>query len=81
MEALFDAADDDSATGGPDLYRRIYPLLAVVDAHGVRMLDEAACAEIVEAVIECAAAAPTGPRRRCEETPHEHAVLRLARNN
>ena len=62
VEALFDAADDDSATGGPDLYRRIYPLLAVVDAHGVRMLDEAACAEIVEAVIEVRRRSPDGPK-------------------
>ncbi len=38
VEALYDAADDDSATGGPDLARRIYPSVAVVTAAGaVRM--------------------------------------------
>src|SRR5690242_796785 len=28
MQALYDAADDDSATGGPDLSRRIWPIVA-----------------------------------------------------
>ena len=28
MHALYDAADDDSATGGPDLTRRIFPVVA-----------------------------------------------------
>ena len=27
VEALYDAADDDSATGGPDLTRRIFPVV------------------------------------------------------
>ena len=35
VEALYDAADDDSATGGPDLTRRIYPLVSIVDVDGV----------------------------------------------
>ena len=34
VNALYDAADDDSATGGPDLTRRIYPVVVNVDAHG-----------------------------------------------
>jgi proteasome beta subunit len=25
MQALYDAADDDSATGGPDVSRRVFP--------------------------------------------------------
>jgi proteasome beta subunit len=42
VEALYDAADDDTATGGPDLNRRIYPVVVVADARGaVRMPDEA----------------------------------------
>lgn len=42
IEALYDAADDDSATGGPDLTRRIYPVVAVATAAGtVRWSDEA----------------------------------------
>ncbi|HLS14042.1 MAG TPA: proteasome subunit beta [Beutenbergiaceae bacterium] len=34
LHALVDAADDDSATGGPDLLRKIYPVVARVDARG-----------------------------------------------
>ena len=40
LEGLYDAADDDSATGGPDLARRIFPVVATVDAQGVRMLAQ-----------------------------------------
>ena len=41
IQSLYDAADEDSATGGPDLVRGIYPLVAVVDAEGYRQLPEA----------------------------------------
>ncbi len=34
IEALYDAADDDSATGGPDPARRIYPTAVVITADG-----------------------------------------------
>jgi proteasome beta subunit len=51
VEALFDAAEDDSATGGPDLVRRIYPIVAVIDTDGYRELDEDAVAAHVEAVV------------------------------
>jgi proteasome beta subunit len=41
IEALYDAADDDSATGGPDLTRRIYPVVVSIGAEGaVRRSDE-----------------------------------------
>ncbi|MDP9092369.1 MAG: proteasome subunit beta, partial [Actinomycetota bacterium] len=36
IESLYDAADDDSATGGPDLTRRIFPVVASVTADGFR---------------------------------------------
>jgi proteasome beta subunit len=39
--ALFQAADEDSATGGPDLVRRIFPTVAVVDQNGyVKLTDD-----------------------------------------
>jgi proteasome beta subunit len=39
--ALFQAADEDSATGGPDLVRHIYPTVAVVDRNGyVKLADD-----------------------------------------
>ncbi len=51
IEALWDAADEDSATGGPDLVRGIYPLVAVIDAEGYRELPDSVVAERVESVI------------------------------
>ena len=35
IESLYEAADEDSATGGPDLVRGIYPIVAMVDADGL----------------------------------------------
>ncbi|WP_306362169.1 proteasome subunit beta [Nocardia sp. CC227C] len=40
VEALFDAADDDTATGGPDVVRGIYPTSVVVDAEGAREIPD-----------------------------------------
>ena len=41
VEALYDAADDDSATGGPDLVRRIYPtIITITGAEGAVKLPE-----------------------------------------
>jgi proteasome beta subunit len=34
LRALFAAADEDAATGGPDLVRRIFPVVATIDASG-----------------------------------------------
>ncbi|MGI9156004.1 MAG: proteasome subunit beta, partial [Marmoricola sp.] len=46
IQALYDAADDDSATGGPDLARRIFPVVSMVTADGHRRLSEDEVAEI-----------------------------------
>ncbi|MGA1596346.1 MAG: proteasome subunit beta, partial [Candidatus Nanopelagicales bacterium] len=62
IEALYDAADDDSATGGPDLTRRIFPVIAVADASGVRMLEEAEVGGVVERVVAARLTSPDGPR-------------------
>ena len=51
VEGLYDAADDDSATGGPDLGRRIWPTVAVVDVEGVRFVSEESLAAVVELVV------------------------------
>ena len=45
VRALFEAADEDSATGGPDPVRGIYPLLATITAEGFAFMDEADVAE------------------------------------
>lgn len=62
IEALYDAADDDSATGGPDLGRGVFPTLAVVDADGVRFTDGAALEAVVAQVVEARRSAPGGQR-------------------
>ncbi len=41
IRSLFAAADEDVATGGPDLVRRIYPSVAVIDADGYQALADA----------------------------------------
>jgi proteasome beta subunit len=62
VEALYDAADDDSATGGPDIGRRIWPTLAVVDVEGVRFLPDETLAGVVEQVVADRQGNPGGAR-------------------
>ncbi|MGB3896197.1 MAG: proteasome subunit beta [Mycolicibacter sinensis] len=52
VEALYDAADDDSATGGPDLVRGIYPTAVTIDADGAVDVPEERIAELAREVIE-----------------------------
>jgi proteasome beta subunit len=61
VQALYDAADDDSATGGPDLSRRIFPVIATVTADGYRKLSEAETEEVAEQVVRERMARPDGP--------------------
>jgi proteasome beta subunit len=62
VEALYDAADDDSATGGPDLSRRIWPTLTLVDAEGLRFLDDDTLAAVVEQIVADRRGNPGGAR-------------------
>ena len=41
LAALFQAADQDSATGGPDLVRGIFPIMATISAEGFTRVDDA----------------------------------------
>jgi len=61
VESLYDAADDDSATGGPDLARGILPVVAVVDSDGYRRVPERELEPIVRAVVEARQSRPDGP--------------------
>jgi proteasome beta subunit len=38
--ALWEAADADSATGGPDALRGIYPVVATIDVDGWNRLED-----------------------------------------
>jgi proteasome beta subunit len=58
VEALYDAADDDAATGGPDLTRRIYPTVFTATADGTRRIPEATLDATVRSLLDRRAAAP-----------------------
>jgi proteasome beta subunit len=51
VDALYDAADDDSATGGPDLARRIFPVVMTVTADGLRRIPEEDVSSAVESIV------------------------------
>lgn len=40
LEALFDAADDDTGTGGLDAVRKLWPVVYTIDAAGTRRVTE-----------------------------------------
>ncbi len=61
VQALYDAADDDSATGGPDLARRIFPVVHVVTGDGGRRLGDDEVADIADRVIAGRMSRPDGP--------------------
>jgi proteasome beta subunit len=52
VAALYEAADEDTATGGPDPLRGIYPVVATVDSDGYRRLDDSEVAESFTRVLE-----------------------------
>ncbi|WP_424186172.1 proteasome subunit beta [Actinokineospora sp. G85] len=61
VEALWDAADDDSATGGPDLARRIFPSIVTITAEdGAVRVPEDEAGAIAEAVVAGRAERPRG---------------------
>ncbi|MEU0782415.1 proteasome subunit beta [Streptomyces sp. NPDC006173] len=62
IQALYDAADDDSATGGPDVARRIYPIVTVITEEGFRRLTDEESSEIARAILERRMEQPDGPR-------------------
>jgi len=61
VQALYDAADDDSATGGPDLPRRIFPVIATVTGDGFRKLSEAESEQYAQQVVQERMRDPDGP--------------------
>jgi proteasome beta subunit len=61
IQALYDAADDDSATGGPDMTRRIFPVVGVITDDGYRRLPDEEVAAIADRVIAARMNRPDGP--------------------
>ena len=51
VEALYDAADDDSATGGPDPVRKLWPVVYTVDSTGAHRVAESVLETIALQII------------------------------
>lgn len=62
VQALYDAADDDSATGGPDLARQIFPVIATVTADGFAWVSDEESAQYARTVVDERLISPDGPR-------------------
>ncbi|HZR50736.1 MAG TPA: proteasome subunit beta [Streptosporangiaceae bacterium] len=62
VQALYDAADDDSATGGPDLARQNFPTIATVTADGFAWVPDEEAAQYARTVVDERLNAPDGPR-------------------
>jgi len=62
VQALYDAADDDSATGGPDLPRKIFPVVTTITDDGFRRLPDSEAEEYAEQVVQERLRSPDGPR-------------------
>src|SRR3954467_15080173 len=61
IQALYDAADDDSATGGPHPPRRIYPVIPTVTGDAFRRLDDNEVEQIPQQVVDERMTQPGGP--------------------
>jgi proteasome beta subunit len=62
VQALYDAADDDSATGGPDLPRRIFPVVTTITGDGFRRLPDSESEDYAGQVVQERMQRPDGPR-------------------
>jgi len=61
LQALWDAADDDSATGGPDIGRRIFPIVSVITEEGFERLTEEETEQLSREMVEQRHSRPDGP--------------------
>jgi proteasome beta subunit len=61
VQALYDAADDDSATGGPDVSRGIFPVITTITGDGFRRLSDAESTEYAQQVVGERLHQPDGP--------------------
>lgn len=52
VEALYDAADDDSATGGPDLVRGILPTAVTIGASGAAFVESTRTEALARAIVQ-----------------------------
>jgi len=52
LEALWDAADEDLGTGGPDFLRDIYPQVKIINEQGIKDIPDTDIKEIYENLME-----------------------------
>ena len=62
VQALYDAADDDSATGGPDLTRGIFPIVGVITEDGFRRLPDDEVGALARSILDHRLEFPNGPQ-------------------
>ena len=74
LEALFRAAEEDTATGGPDLMRGIYPVIATITVAGYQRIADDELAQRTATLIERVAA--QGPIGGSEPTSMNFGVPR-----
>ena len=58
VESLYDAADDDSATGGPDITRGIFPVVRTATSSGTERVSDDELGAVVRAILDDRAARP-----------------------
>jgi proteasome beta subunit len=63
VQALYEAAEEDSATGGPDVVRGIYPTVATITVDGFERVTDDEVAERFQALIQRKAEAGQVPKR------------------
>ncbi|MEW2115350.1 proteasome subunit beta [Streptomyces sp. NPDC005474] len=61
LQALYDAADDDSATGGPDIGRRIFPIISVITEDGFERLPDQETEDLSHEMVAARRNRPDGP--------------------
>ena len=61
LQALYDAAEEDSATAGPDALRKIYPLVVDVNETGYHQVSQEELGRFVEDILAGRAHRPDGP--------------------
>jgi proteasome beta subunit len=68
ISALFQAADEDSATGGPDLVRGIYPVIATITAEGFTRVPDGEIADRFTGLLDVLALREVGITRLPENS-------------
>jgi len=58
LEALYDAADEDVGTGGPDFVRRIFPSVKLVTRAGIQEISDDRLAAVCEAIVNARRSTP-----------------------